>query len=157
MRSRRHALDIDFYPPAAAASAVESIGPVYYEQFRPPAWYAVVRYKSGHTLHSSPWQTRLAAEYASNVWRKRVVLALVKRGDTGNGDTCPLVPEHGNMWVLSGGSTQWCPNQYHTARGTASRAAWPLNGLEAAVREHWIATEKGKAAAFPDLSELEVL
>lgn len=54
----------------------------------------------------------------------------------GDGDICPVNPEHGPMFVLSakgGPATQWCPDQSHD--GT-SRALWPLHTFEAAVKAY---------------------
>jgi hypothetical protein len=51
-------------------------------------------------------------------------------GTTGDGDPCPITPEHGKMLVR--GDTQYCPHQSHDGdwasgehRGP-TRAFWPL-------------------------------
>jgi hypothetical protein len=33
--------------------------------------------------------------------------------DTGNGDPCPLNPEHGKMYFLNGSTNQYCADQSH--------------------------------------------
>ena len=59
---------------------------------------------------------------------------------TGDGDPCPLVPEHGRMESLKGSSPakQWCPNQEHDGHGKVpgSRSIWPLYNLPQAVAEY---------------------
>jgi len=151
MKSSRHA-EPDFRPTPASPDAVLEIGIERFAGWR--EWYAVVRYRDGRTYHSGPWNTATAAEYAAEAWRKRLVHAMAKRGATGNGDECPLAPIHGNMWVLTGSSNQWCPNHEHDMDGTRSR--WPLMQFEEAVRTYHILTEKRKASALPDLTDLEV-
>lgn len=37
---------------------------------------------------------------------------------SGNGEFCPLVPEHGRMYVLPTGR-QWCAHQTHDSKSTA--------------------------------------
>lgn len=66
--------------------------------------------------------------------------------DTGDGDRCPLVPEHGKMYVSKDHQTQRCVHQSHdgdpkTAVGgerPATRASWPLSddALARAVEEY---------------------
>ena len=41
------------------------------------------------------------------------------RPTTGDGDPCPLVPEHGRMILVHGNERQWCPNQDHDGK-------WPV-------------------------------
>lgn len=54
---------------------------------------------------------------------------------TGNGDPCPLVPEHGMMFALKASAgreqRQWCAHVSHDVEGT--RSLWPLYDFEAAV------------------------
>ena len=68
------------------------------------------------------------------------------RYDFGDGDRCPLDPEHGRMYVLTTGGkrTQWCASQTHdgapkTAPGgglAPARSFWPYDdmALAAAVK-----------------------
>lgn len=87
------------------------------------------------------------------------------RHDTGNGDTCPLFPEHGNMSVLSGSDPpkQWCAHQMHDGQPgksgvPRSRAIWPLYGFEESVTAYVARLEFAiRTATLPDLSDLEVL
>ena len=53
---------------------------------------------------------------------------------TGDGDRCPLFPEHGRMIVLT--SSQWCPSHEHEPVGgrQMTRAFWPIVGLEAEAK-----------------------
>lgn len=60
--------------------------------------------------------------------------------DLGNGDRCPVNPEHGNMFVLKSG-TQFCAHSDHVehkVKGVvvrpATRSIWPGEGFDAAVR-----------------------
>ena len=56
------------------------------------------------------------------------------RLDLGDGDTCPLSPHHGQMYLLSGTQTQWCAHVAHDGRpmnhpmgpAVRSRAKWPF-------------------------------
>lgn len=61
-------------------------------------------------------------------------------GTTGDGDPCPLVPEHGKMESINGSTPpkQWCPHQSHDGKGKepGTRAMWPQQGLAAAVAEY---------------------
>lgn len=84
---------------------------------------------------------------------------------TGDGDTCPLDPEHGRMFVLKTGVVcQYCPNQSHdgvwTPEGKSpkTRKVWPYHHLAEAVADHLRGTMEPTAgeAALPDLSDLEV-
>lgn len=62
-------------------------------------------------------------------------------GTTGDGDRCPLVPEHGIMLVLQGTSgKQHCPHQSHDGTWSASekkrpptRSIWPTKFFAEAV------------------------
>jgi hypothetical protein len=86
-----------------------------------------------------------------------------KRGHarTGDGDICPVVPEHGYMLVLNGNTTQYCPDQSHDGRpkshpaGEArpSRKLWPFQYFQQAVTE-WrrLGRTTGEVAALPDLT-----
>lgn len=58
---------------------------------------------------------------------------MTKRSDFGDGDICPLVPSHGQMFFLEGTKVQWCAHQSHDGRPEASslgpvartRSVWP--------------------------------
>jgi hypothetical protein len=65
---------------------------------------------------------------------------MARRSDIGNGDTCPLFPEHGNMFTLkdSDPPLQRCAHQAHDGEpgpsgAPASRSVWPLYGFEESV------------------------
>lgn len=83
-----------------------------------------------------------------------------RTGGTGNGDTCPVNPEHGHMLVLNGDQTQYCPDQSHDGRPKTaplgatgpSRKLWPYQFFAEAVAE-WrrLGGTAGEAAALPDL------
>lgn len=84
--------------------------------------------------------------------------------DTGDGDLCPLFPQHGHMLVVKGSDPpkQWCPHVGH--QGTLgkdglpiSRAMWPLYGFEDSVKTYLARLDRAIAqAGLPDLSDLEV-
>lgn len=89
-----------------------------------------------------------------------------KPHDTGNGDTCPLFPEHGNMSVLRTSHDaphQWCAHQVHDGQPgktgvPRSRALWPLYGFEESVAAYLARLHKAvRTATLPDLNDLEVL
>ena len=71
---------------------------------------------------------------------------MASKNDLGDGDQCPLNPEHGNMLTIQGTQKQRCNHQSHDGRpkshpqgaAPATRSMWPLgtNALEAAVRQH---------------------
>lgn len=87
-----------------------------------------------------------------------------RRDSVGNGDTCPLFPQHGVMLVL-GGSTpvqQVCPHQEHDGgpgKGSApqSRSVWPLHGFEDTVATYMARLDRAiREAGLPDLSDLSL-
>jgi len=126
----------------------------------PSNWYVRVEYPDGSTLHGEPWNSEYAASKALIYMRRE--WAMAKSGIKGNGDTCPLFPEHGAMNALSPiqgrAPMQWCPNAMHDGAGFSapgirnktSRSFWPLHGFEESV-EAYLAR-----FGLPDLSELEV-
>lgn len=136
----------------------------------PANWYARVTYPDGRTLHSEPWNTHWAAErramHMERSW------ALSKRGDVGNGNTCPLFPEHGNMSVLTTtgkAPVQWCPHVVHDGSGPRdalgnrppkSRAFWPYHGFEESVAAYMARLDRAIREItnldLPDLTDLEV-
>ncbi len=85
-----------------------------------------------------------------------------RRSDIGDGDTCPLFPEHGNMLVIQGTDPplQYCPHVIHDgSRGEAgvpaSRSRWPLHGFEDSVRTYTARLDQAiRKAKLPDLSDL---
>jgi hypothetical protein len=109
-------------------------------RYRWDDWYVRVLWPNGQTYHSQPWRSMGAAQYALRIMRDQWASAV--RRTTGNGDTCPLFPEHGPMLVLEGRvPMQYCPHAQH--EGTlgddgpaASRAMWPLFGLEDTVASY---------------------
>jgi hypothetical protein len=52
---------------------------------------------------------------------------MTKRTDLGDGDPCPLNPEHGHMFWLVGSDNQWCPHRAHDGlrKVPPTRAFWP--------------------------------
>lgn len=65
--------------------------------------------------------------------------------DLGDGDRCPLVPDHGRMYAYKDAGRQWCPHSDHAGtpgKGEnarpATRSWWPLadGAFETAVKEH---------------------
>jgi hypothetical protein len=56
-----------------------------------------------------------------------------RRGNgLGDGDYCPLNPDHGQMYFLSGSDRQWCPDVEH-----AGRLASHPQGPAPATRSYW--------------------
>ena len=59
---------------------------------------------------------------------------------TGDGDPCPLNPEHGRMLSINGANPpkQHCPHQSHDGKGKVpgTRSIWPQQGLAQAVAEY---------------------
>lgn len=131
--------------------------------FKPPSFYTRLTWANGRTSHSEPWMTLWAAEALAKRLRERWVY-LTRRDSIGDGDTCPLFPQHGPMFVLKGSSPpeQWCPHSDHD--GTPgksgpprSRAKWPLYGFEDSVATYVARLDHAiQRAALPDLSDLEV-
>jgi len=86
------------------------------------------------------------------------------RRSAGNGDVCPLFPEHGQMLVTSGNPPkQLCPHVEHDGgpRGSdgapRSRALWPYHGFEESVASYMARLDRAiRQAKLPDLSDLEV-
>lgn len=87
-----------------------------------------------------------------------------KHSDIGDGDTCPLFPEHGNMQTVRGSTPpkQYCPHVIHDGKAgrdgvPASRAFWPLYGFDDTVASYLARLDKAiREAGLPDLSNLEV-
>lgn len=73
---------------------------------------------------------------------------MTRKHDTGDGDPCPLRPEHGNMFVLvgTGGNPpmQYCSHVWHDGHGGVprTRAVWPLYGLEDTVATYVALAER---------------
>lgn len=136
----------------------------------PSNWYARTTYPDGRTHHSEPWNSHWAALRCAALTRRE--WAMSRKGDLGDGDTCPLFPEHGNMYVLrteGKAPLQWCSNVVHDGTGPKdaqglrpppSRAFWPLHGFEETVAAHMArlnrAIREAGASDLPDLSTLEV-
>lgn len=61
------------------------------------------------------------------------------RYEVGDGDPCPLFPEHGKMVTIPGTKKQYCPHVEHVQHKDrpATRAIWPLEdgALAAAIAE----------------------
>jgi hypothetical protein len=84
--------------------------------------------------------------------------------DTGDGDRCPLFPQHGHMIVVKGSSpaVQWCPHVQHDGGPgkngePRSRNRWPLYGFEDTVQTYMARLDRAiRQAGLPDLSDLEV-
>lgn len=82
------------------------------------------------------------------------------RTDVGDGDRCPLNPEHGHMYVLqshTGAPKQYCSHVDHDGKGKrpGSRSLWPLYGLEDTVNTYIARLDKAVREASPiDLSDL---
>jgi len=72
----------------------------------------------------------------------------------GDGDRCPLDPEHGKMFVIRGTDRQHCPDQAHDGTpgkdgAPQTRAFWPLHGFNAAVAEY---TANRTPVELPDIN-----
>lgn len=125
-------------------------------------WYAKVTFPNGTTHHGGPLRTEWAAERYAAVLRGSHYRTMVKRGDVGNGDECPLFPEHGRMFVLQGANrppSNYCSHVIHDGWRDVkrSRAIWPVHGFEDAVDAYRaVAARTNREAGLPDLSELEV-
>lgn len=73
----------------------------------------------------------------------------------GDGDTCPLRPEHGRMFVLpTNPPKQYCPHVWHDGLADIpqTRAIWPLYGLEDTVSAYVALAEREARKILPDLS-----
>jgi hypothetical protein len=47
----------------------------------------------------------------------------------GNGDPCPINPEHGKMFVLMPSKRQFCPHSDHSAHKPPERAMFEYDGV----------------------------
>jgi hypothetical protein len=74
-----------------------------------------------------------------------------RRDDHGNGETCPLFPEHGNMFILAplAGKPpmQYCSHVIHDGHGgpdsvPRSRKFWPVHGFEESVAAYFARLDK---------------
>jgi hypothetical protein len=104
-------------------------------------WYARTTWADGSTKHGEPWRTEEAAKYDARDMERRWALRV--RRDTGNGDECPLFPEHGFMLVIPGSDPpmQYCPHHGHDGgigpdAAPPSRNRWPLYGIESSVQTY---------------------
>lgn len=87
------------------------------------------------------------------------------RHSPGDGDACPLFPEHGQMVCLlqEDPPMQFCPAQIHDGKpgrnGVApSRNIWPYHGFEDTVKSYFARLDKAiREATIEDLEALEVL
>jgi hypothetical protein len=81
-----------------------------------------------------------------------------RTGDIGDGDTCPLFPQHGNMFTIPGDvPKQYCAHIIHDGRKDvpATRSIWPLYGLDDTVHTYLKRLEKAVAQSdLPDLSDV---
>lgn len=76
--------------------------------------------------------------------------------DIGDGDPCPM---HGRkMLVIRGTNRQHCPDQSHDGQWSKgaekeprTRAFWPLNGFEAAVKAYRESSTATTVAALSDI------
>lgn len=84
-------------------------------------------------------------------------------GDIADGDLCPLIPQHGKMFIV-GPDDQFCAHISHSTN-PPSRALWPLAGLVEAVAEHGrrldtagynAGCNPGATNRLPDLSTLSI-
>lgn len=130
-------------------------------------WYSRITLPGQPVIHWGPWRTEWAAQKCIEVVRNRGYLKRVimsKHGDIGNGDTCPLFPQHGNMLVLpeSTPPRQYCPDQIHDGKpGTdgvpASRAFWPVYGFEESVLAYTARLDRAIREASPtELLDLDM-
>lgn len=137
--------------------------------FRGDPWYARTTYADGRTLHSDPWRSEWAAERYAYHMRGAWYRDMAKRGEVGNGEPCPLFPEHGNMFVLPPQDgqppKQYCPHVDHDGRGSRSqpdsiprsRNMWPVHGFRESVEAYTARLDRAiREAGLPDLSDLEV-
>lgn len=88
---------------------------------------------------------------------------MARRGyDYGDGDVCPLFPEHGRMYTIkmSDPPMQWCASQVHDggvgkSGVPASRSRWPLYGFEDTVATYMARLDKAiREAAEPQNVEV---
>jgi len=71
---------------------------------------------------------------------------MATRSGTGNGDVCPVTPDHGHMLVMSDHTRQYCPHHDHEGRADKpdkpglmrTRAFWPtgMDSFPKAVAEY---------------------
>lgn len=141
-----------------------TVEPVQFPAWRPPNWYTRITRADGRTLHSEPWLTLWAAEQCAHNLRVHDINVSRRNHDIGDGDMCPLFPEHGQMFTLKGSSPpkQWCPDSVHAGRPgksgpPPSKNQWPLFGFEDNVQTYLARLDRAiREAGLPDLSDLEV-
>lgn len=159
--------------PARTGSVAKTLDAPVFEAvrlgFKSAPWYARATYPDGRIQYiDTGWQSEWAANRRAHIAMQEFYLS--KRSDIGNGDVCPLFPEHGNMLVLptEKGVTpkQYCPHVDHDGRGKSqytpegmprSRCFWPLFGFEETVASYMARLDRAiRDADLPDLSDLEV-
>lgn len=128
-------------------------------------FYARAVYADGRVAYAgNGWLTLWSAEWMAARLRQRFYLMALRRGDIGNGDCCPIYPEHGPMFALpvrpGHPQQQYCPHVDHDGRSKSqhtpealprSRAIWPMHGFGDTVRAHF-----ARYGGLPDLSAMEV-
>lgn len=132
-------------------------------------WYARATFSDGRTLHSEPWRGQWAATRCAELLQRRWYSAMSRRGELGDGDTCPLDAGHGNMYSLpykvGEVPRQYCGHVAHDGGGPRvngqapprSRSMWPLHGFHEAVALHFALLARDiHAADLPDLTDMEV-
>jgi hypothetical protein len=77
-----------------------------------------------------------------------------RRNDIGDGDPCPLIPQHGNMFVLdTKPPKQYCAHVQHDGHKEVprTRAIWPLYGLEDTVSTYIALADRAAKSILPVL------
>ena len=69
----------------------------------------------------------------------------------GNGDRCPVVPQHGAMFVLSDADRQYCSHHAHDGHGSVgpTPSLWPTGHLSFAAA---VALYHGIRPSLPELN-----
>lgn len=145
--------DVSDIRPVALSSALPGRGGRFYVR---------IAERGGRVWHDGPWLSLYAVtRLAVCLWDRFRYEGRLMPGD---GDRCPIFPEHGIMYVIQGSDPpmQWCPHSAHAGRPgkdgpPMTRAKWPLYGIEEAVAAYNARIDYAiKQAGLPDLSDLEV-
>lgn len=126
-------------------------------------WYVRVTLADGRvTYPDAGWRSEWAAERSAYYMRGAQYRDMAKRGEIGNGEECPLFPEHGVMFVLNDAGkppVNYCPHVAHDGRRDLprSRNTWPVHGFRESVAAYTARLDRAiREDGLPDLTDLEV-
>lgn len=131
--------------------------------FTSDPWYVRVTLADGRvTYPDAGWRSEWAANRSAELMRGAQYRDMARRGEIGDGETCPLFPEHGNMFVLKSPGKpdmHYCPHVAHDGRRDLprSRNMWPYHGFAESVAAYTARLDRAiREDGLPDLSDLEV-